>query len=240
MSSRRGQGYVYKRASVFWIGYSIAGKKYQESARTRSHADAVRLLTQRLTERGRGLSRRDLEKVQFSELANLIRADYEKNGRKSVKRLKGALKHLTAAFSDWRVVDIGEDVIDRYAVNRLAEGAAPATTNRELATFRRMLRLGVRAKMVGRVPIIDLLKEDNVRTGFFEEAMFQAVRAELPERLHSIADVGYVTGWRKEEILSRRWRHVNMEAGWLRIRRDEERQRPAVPLCAHPQAERST
>ena len=68
MSSRRGQGYVYKRGNVWWIAYSIAGKKYQESSRSRSHAEAVRLLTQRLAERGRGLSRRDLEKVTLLPL----------------------------------------------------------------------------------------------------------------------------------------------------------------------------
>lgn len=235
MSSKRGQGCVYQRGSLWWISYTIAGKTHQESSGSRLQSDAVALLTQTLAERGRGLSRRDLEKVTFSDLAELIRADYAKNGRKSADRLENSLAHLTAAFSGWRVVDIGEDVIDRYAVDRLAEGAAAATTNRELAALRRMFRLGARAKMVGRVPIVDLLKENNVRTGFLEEAAFLAIRAELPDRLRALADVLYVTGWRKGEVLSRQWRHINMADGWLRLEPGETkngkgRQFPFAPI----------
>jgi len=235
MATRRGQGGVYRRGRTWWITYSIGGQKFRESAGTTVHGDAAKLLTQRLTERGRGISRRDLEKVTFPELAGLITADYAKNARKSTRRLKSSLHHLTAAFSSWRVVDIGEDVIDRYAADRLDSGAAAATVNRELAALRRMLKLGVRAKLVGRMPVIDLLKEDNVRKGFLEEAAFKAIRAELPERLKALADVAYCTGWRKGEILSRRWRHVNMKDGWLRLEPGETknskgRQFPFAPI----------
>jgi integrase len=32
-----------------------------------------------------------------------------------------------------------------------------------------------------------------------------------------VAQVAYLTGWRKGELLSRRWRHVDLEEGWLRL-----------------------
>lgn len=46
-----------------------------------------------------------------------------------------------------------------------------------------MLRLGERAGKVATRPYIALLREDNVRTGFFEPEQFAAVRARLPEDL---------------------------------------------------------
>jgi hypothetical protein len=31
--------------------------------------------------------------------------------------------------------------------------------------------------------------------------------------LRPVASFGYITGWRLNEVLSRRWRHVNFELG---------------------------
>lgn len=215
MSSRRGQGYVYRRGNVWWVSYSIRGKKQRESSGGRSHAAAVKLLNKRLADRKP--ARRDFERLQFAEIVDVIRVHYRVNRLKSAKRLEGAIKHLTAAFSGWLVVDIRAAVIGRYAVDRLDCGAKPATVNRELAALRQMFRLGHDAELVELVPKIVLLKEDNVRTGFVEKPAFQAIRAELPERLHALADVLYVTGWRKSEVLSRQWRHVDLGAGWIRL-----------------------
>ncbi len=246
MSSRRGQGMVYrptyrdkktgkkKRSKVWWVQYSIGGKRERESTRTTVHSEAVRFLHQRLAERGRGVSQRDLEKVTLEDLEALILADYKKNQRRTTDRLQHSLKHLRAAFGGWRVVDIAEDGIDRYAADRLDDGAAHATVNRELSALRRMFRLGARARLVGRVPTFDLLAEDNVRTGFLEEAEFTALLGKLPDYLVPLAVAGYVTGWRKSELLSREWRHVDLKAGWIRLdpgetKNREGRQFPLIP-----------
>lgn len=251
MPKRSGQGYVYqptyqekkngeltgklKKSARWWIGYSVGGKKHKESSGSIRKADANRLLTQRLTERGRGISGRDLERVTFEQLAALIRADYAKNGRRSGPRLERSLRHLTRTFAGWRAVDIAEDAIDRYAADRLAEGAANATANRELAALRRMFRLAQRARMVLRVPAFALLAENNVRTGFLTDGEFATLRAELPEHLRPLLVAGYVTGWRVGELLSRRWRHVDLAAGWIRLepgetKNAEGRQFPVIPL----------
>jgi integrase len=246
MSSKRGQGSVYrptytdkrtgktKVQAVWWISYSIGGKKYRESSGSRKQGDAVKILHQRLAERGRGFVRRDLERVKYEDLEALIVADYRKNQRKSAGRLGNSLAHLRARFSGWRVVDIGEDGIDAYAVGRLDEGAAPATVNRELAALRRMFNLGRRARMVFRVPSFSLLAERNVREGFVKDDAFAALEAELPEHLKPLAVAAFSTGWRRGELLSRRWRHVDFENGWLRLepgesKNDQGRQFPLVP-----------
>ncbi len=227
MSSRRGQGFVYRpkykyngkthEGSVWWLSYSISGTRHRESSGFTKHGDAVRLLNQRLSERGRGVSRRDLERVTFRDLCDLIRGDYAKNARKSAERLETSLKHLTAAFAGWHVVDIGEDVIDRYATERLAEGSAPASINRELAALRRAFKLGKRAKLVGDVPMFEMLQENNIRKGFVSDADFALLEAELPEQLRPLAAAAFVTGWRKTELLTRKWHHVDFEAGWVRL-----------------------
>jgi site-specific recombinase XerD len=69
-----------------------------------------------------------------------------------------------------KVVGIGTDTLNKYVDERMKEGAANATINREIAVLRRMFRLGYSAypPKVMRLPKFPHLKEDNVRLGFLE------------------------------------------------------------------------
>lgn len=63
-----------------------------------------------------------------------------------------------------------------------------------------------------------MLQENNTRTGFFEPEQFQAVLQKLPDHLKPVFQVAYITGWRApSEILTRKWQHVDLKAGWLRL-----------------------
>jgi integrase len=134
----------------------------------------------------------------------------------------------------WRVIDIGEAEIDRYKTKRREGGAAPATVNRELSALRRAFNLAERRSLVARVPTFELYPERNRREGFLEPADFEKFRKELPPRLQPVAEVLYITGWRKGETLSRDWRHVDFEHGWIRLEASETkegmpRQFPLIP-----------
>ncbi len=239
MSSRSGQGYVYrptyrcpktgkrKRSKTWRIGYSIAGKKHTESSGSARKADADALLNRRLAERGRGVTAREAEAVTFQDLKRLIEADYTKNARRSTRRLDSSLKHLSAAFSGWAAVRISETAIDHYSADRLKEGAAPATINRELAALRRMFSLAAEKKKLRAddVPAFKtaMLEERNVRKGFVDPAGFEKLQAELPAYLKALATVAYISGWRRGELMSRKWRHVDFDGGWLRLEPGESK-----------------
>jgi integrase len=63
-----------------------------------------------------------------------------------------------------------------------------------------------------------MLHVSNARKGFFERDQYEAVLRHLPDYLEPVATVAYITGWRtKSEILPRQWRHVDFDAGWLRL-----------------------
>ena len=59
-----------------------------------------------------------------------------------------------------------------------------------------MFALGVEVGLVGSVPVVKNLAENNTRTGFVNEADFQTILDRLPECLRPLAGAGYVTGWR--------------------------------------------
>ena len=131
-----------RKSGVWWIGYSVGGQKVRESAKTKRKREAEALLYRRLAERVPGAPLPTaLERVTFEDLCELIRADYEQNGRRSANRLEISLSHLSGFFGGWRVPAIDETAVGRYVAGRL-KGAAPATVNRELSALKRMLRAG--------------------------------------------------------------------------------------------------
>ena len=116
------------------------------------------------------------------------------------------------------MTSIAIDDVRAYVAARQAHGAANATVNRELAALKRMFTLARQANKVLVTPYIPLLRENNVRQGFFERVEFDAVRDALPEPLRGVVTFAYYTGWRlPSEVLTRQWRHVDRKAGTVRL-----------------------
>ena len=102
----------------------------------------------------------------------------------------------------------------------LNKGAANATINRELSALRRMLNLGAKQTppKVNRVPYIPMLKENNIRKGFFEHDEFMELRDELPAYLKPFVTFGYKVGWRDQEIAGLTWSNVDLKNGIVTLK----------------------
>ncbi len=161
--------------------------------------------------------------------------DYRANGRRSLERIEGALKHLRGFFGDHFAIDITSDRITSYIKWRQDEGAAAATINRELAALRRAFRLAARAGKVALRPEVSMLRENNRRKGFFEPGQYNVLVQKMPDYLKPVIRTAYITGWRiKSEILTRQKHHVDLNAGWLRLepgegKSGEGRNFPLIP-----------
>ncbi len=164
----RGLGFVHQRknSSMWWVQYFVRGKRFRESSGSTNRADAVRLLKQRIADAqsGRPVGPQ-AEKTTLAQLAQMLADDYQVNGRRSLKRIKGALKHLLTFFGDELAVNVTTDRVLAYVAHRREEGAAAATTNRELAALKRAFRLGQEAGKVIQRPKVSLLRENNRRRG---------------------------------------------------------------------------
>lgn len=155
--------------------------------------------------------------LTLADLRDLVVTDYELNGRKSLPRLKQSFRNLEAHFGARRRVSrIDTRAVREYARKRRKAGRAPATINRELAALRRAFNLAKEQSLFGGVPVIRALKERNTRTGFLSRDELERLCTELPSDVATLARVGYETGWRRGELLSRRWKHCDLRS-WLRL-----------------------
>ena len=103
--------------------------------------------------------------------------------------------------------------------------AAPGTVNRDFAALSRMFTLAMQAGKLSRRPHIPRLQEAQPRQGFFEQADYLAVRSHLPSPYQDVLDFGYLTGWRRGEILTLEWRDVDREAHLIRLRPEHSKNR---------------
>ena len=97
-------------------------------------------------------------------------------------------------------------------------GVSNGEINRELTTLKRMFSLAIQAGKLLQKPHIPLLKEDNVRVGFFEREQFVSMAQRLPLEVRPVATFAYITGWRIDsEVLPLEWRQVDFAAGEVRL-----------------------
>lgn len=213
-------GMIYKRGNTYWLKYYRNGKPYRESSKTNKESEAKRLLKKREGEISEGkIPGVYFDRIIFNDLAEDFLADYRINQKKSIIRAERSVNYLKGEFEGMRVTNITTPKIQGYIERRLDEGAAHASINRELSALKRMLNLGARQTppKVDRVPFIPMLKENNVRKGFFEHGEFLALRDELPEYLKGFVTFAYKTGWRVSEISTLKWNQVDINQGIVRL-----------------------
>jgi integrase len=213
-------GSIYRRGEVYWIKYYRQGKPYRESTKSEKESDAKRLLKTREGEIAQGkIPGIYFDRIRFDELAEEFLAEYRINERKSLQRAEISVAHLKDAFSGLRATVITTPCIQAYIETRIAEKAARATINRELAALKRIFSLGARQTppKVDKIPFIPMLKENNIRKGFFEHGDFIAIRDALPDYLKGFMTFAYKVGWRLSEIMMLTWSQVDLNQGIVRL-----------------------
>jgi integrase len=213
-------GQIRKRGRVYWIRYYRNGQRIEESAKTDRYETARGLLRDREGDISKGIPITSRStRLIFDEAVKDVISDYTVNGKRSLSDLERRIKlHLLPHFGGKRLNAITVADVRTFAAQRLAAGASHAEVNRELAIVKRAFRLAADAeKYHGRIPKIAMLQERNVRTGFVDDAMLDAICERLPKPLQPVIRFAYVTGWRKNEILSLEWRQVDRTAGEVRL-----------------------
>jgi integrase len=231
---KRKVGEIFKRGRIYCIRYYDGrGVRRKESSGSEKRADAERLLRKRLQAGDDGVPvDAQVGKLRFFAAANDVVLDYRTNGKRSLDNVERRIeKYLKPFFGDRKLATITTAEVRAFIHERqqsvIVSGSGDerkerhvsnGEINRELAVLKRIFSLALQAGKVLHRPHVPMLRENNVRTGFFEFEQFQAVRAHLPEPLRPVVTFAYVTGWRiASEVLPLQWRQVDLKAGEVRL-----------------------
>ncbi len=213
----RGDGRIYLRGPRWWVSYWVDGVNYRQAAGPKEE-DAVRLLKAKRREiAGDRFVTPRAEKLTVAELLEALEKDLELRGAKSIVSFRAHRKAVEDALGARRASTITTDDVRAFQKARLADAKAPATVNRYVETLRLALRLAAREGKLARLPYFPMLREDNARQGFFEREEFESVERALPDPIADVARFGWLSGWRKGEIVGMTWEQVDMRAGEVRL-----------------------
>lgn len=238
----RGAGSVFRpktagrEQAVWWIAYSVRGKRVRESAKTPVKTEAEKLLRARVSAVDRGsLDDPAVLRTTIDDLEKLVSDDYAENRRRSGREVTRSFVHLRAHFGgEAKARAVTAASIAAYKAKRRAAGAKNATINRELGQLRRGLRLAVSLGRLATPPAFSLLREDRPRAGFLEPGQFAAIVAKLPTDLQPLVTFLYWTGWRRTEATTLEWRMVDLKAGVIRIETSKNDEPRTIPYTALP------
>ncbi len=233
---------------IWWIRYYRAGRRYEESANSSKKQAAIDLLKIREGDGARGVPvTAKIGRLRFEAAADDLIVDFRTNGKKLLSDVERRIrKHLAPFFGGRRMASLTTSDVRRYIAERQAETTGTwkaydvvakdgkvtnvpervrevakvsnAEVNRELTILKRMFSLAIQAGKLLHKPQIPLLREDNVRAGFFEHDQLVSLMAHLPAALGPVIAYVYITGGRvASEVLPLEWRQVDFAAGEIRL-----------------------
>ena len=220
----RGTGSVELRGSRYWIHYSYNGRKQSESVMKaryqNTRAQANKLLKKRLAAIEEGKFIPNDGRMDFEALVDLLKNDYIINERRSLDTALHQIKHLRPYFGRYRAIDMTPDRVKAYQAQRLNEGAANATINREVAYLGKMLSLAVECKRLSQRPAFHMLKENNVRQGFLDHGSFLSLSSNISQADQDVGDMVeflYYSAWRCGEAEKLCWPFVDIVGRCVRL-----------------------
>jgi integrase len=150
------------------------------------------------------------------DLYEALQRDYEINNRRSIAELRHRWRlRLGPAFGELPVAELRISHLNAYIDGRLQAKAANGTINRDLAELRRCYTLAIKTGIMkfGERPYFPMLKENPPRKGSVSDAQYQKLAhstREIGVWLRALFEVGFIYGWRKGELLSRRVHHADL------------------------------
>jgi len=191
----------------------------REATGTASRQRAQDLLNTRLAAVAKGEPLEMCKPARVSELyAHLL--EYNRVNGKATRVASWNL-HLAPYFGRTLATRITADMLLTYRRQRQQAGAAVGTVNRELGVLRRVLRVAYQDNLLIRVPHITMPPENNVRTGFLDDAQLDQLRdaaAKVGLWMRTMVELSAgAYAWRKREMLDMRVSQVDFAAGTIRL-----------------------
>lgn len=127
--------------------------------------------------------------------------------------------YLIPHLGSVRLDELRKEHIDRFVTALRGEKLAPASINAHLAVLQRLLSIAVEWTIIVKAPKIDYLKVPKQQIRFLSEAEAKRLLDAAYDDWGSMMLVALRTGLRVGELRGLRWEDVDLDRGWLTVRR---------------------
>jgi integrase len=189
---------LYRRneSGYWWMSWVVDGKQYRETTNTSDKEKAKIRLAERVA------ARKVPVKGTVSDMLDAVVTDYQLNDQGVEFARLWIENHLQPFFGHLKPDQVTSKMIRDFQIEKLKaeKPLSNASINRALSVLRRAYTL---AEI--KPPRIEKLSEDNVRTGFLDDADFWKLYEHLAPHLRPLTLFCFETGCRKSEALKLRW-----------------------------------
>lgn len=164
--------------------------------------------------------------LKYPEVANSANREWHEQ----------AFVHLVEHFGKARPVkEIWIPQIKGYQIERMAQGAAASTVNKEKGTLSKMYQVLIELRHVDVNParlVKPLSEKSSKRHSYVSYPDFQRISVLLPGWYVPIPQTAYYTGMRRGEVLGLTWKRINLKKRMIFLGPDEvkEGQWKRVPI----------
>jgi integrase len=154
------------------------------------------------------------EELTLWKAAEIFLTYPEVRNRPTRERFQQCLAHVVEKLGkDFPIKNIWIPDIKRYQIDRLNDGAAPGTVNREKSTLSKMIQVLVELRYMDVNParlVKSLSGKSGERQVYLSNRDFGGITRRLPAWLVPITQTAYYTGMRQGEILGLRRGQVDL------------------------------
>lgn len=225
-----GTGSVYQRGKRWWIAVPLPNGRRSLEPGGLTKTEARDKLKERLLEVASGnVTPRAASRITVRELLSELALDLQRRGTKSLSYVS-EMKPVVEAFGDDPISAITPARLKQYQQRKRALGKADATINRSLGVLRQAFNLAKREGRITAVPFFPMLPERNARRGFITRAELDKVRACMTPALGDAWLFGFLTGWRRGEVLPLRWEQVDRRKLEVRLTDSKNGEGRVIPI----------
>ncbi len=170
--------------------------------------------------------------ILFEDQAKEYMELYSKQNKKSWMSDEYSLNHLKEYFKGKCLSEISPDLIEKYRLKRKADGVSAATQNRELACLKTLFNKAVEWERVETNPAgkVKKIRENNIKERILSpDEMRRLIDAANPA-IRPVLVTALNTGMRRNEILSLRWKNVDLVRGYIFIEDSKSGRSRNVPV----------
>lgn len=226
---------IFSKDGKWYLDFTAQGKRIRSFGgytKEQARNALAKLRIEKLDER-LGFRKPEAEPIPFEVFADEFLQTYCKQNKKSWQGDEIHLENLKGFFKGETLQSVGPEMVERYKAKRRTE-VSPATVNRGLSCLRTLFNKAVEWGRLETSPLrtVKKLKEPGGRERILcaEEAA-RLIKA-AASCIRPVLIVALNTGMRRNEILSLKWKNVDLARAYLLIEESKSGRPRKIPMNA--------